>query len=160
MSHLVSSFFYILLYLFSCVGDDRELRAVEWRHWRMAAGELTLHNSCTHCIWQFDRHHLKGESGLWPACVTVLYLTSFRNVWHTLATIWENRPLLQTKKKKMWVLCMFFVYCLRLFLCDDNFRLKIYCWPHSPSVPASCSHLRWICPMCIWPTQRRACGSH
>lgn len=132
MSVLVSSFYIFLM--FSCVGDDRELRALEWRHWRMAAGKLTLQNSCRHC--GLIDINLKSF---------VFYLMSFRNVWHTLGTIWENRPLLQTKKKKMWVPCAFFwgCFCVMTDL-SDTFSfpsLTMCCWPHPPlSLP----------PVAIW----------
>lgn len=51
------------------------------------------------------------------------------------------------------------------FLCNDcrcpSVSLCLTRWRVSDpsSVPVSCSRSRWISPMCIWPTQRRACGS-
>lgn len=41
------------LWCVSCVGDDRELCALERRHWRMAAGELSL---CHLCSLSFSFH--------------------------------------------------------------------------------------------------------
>lgn len=45
-TYLIFNFQIVLLIISHVllVGDDRELCALEWGHWRVAAGELTLHS--------------------------------------------------------------------------------------------------------------------
>ncbi len=94
----------------------------------MAAGELTLHISRT-VVWltsSFIIHSSLRSSELLLSNVRLCTLCLFRNVWHTPATTWENRPLLQTRKKKMWVLCTVFVptwhcFCAMIFFSFASF---------------------------------------
>lgn len=149
----------------SCVGDDRELCALEWRHWRMAAGKLTLHKSCS--LW-FNLHVFKTGNSvkdyLSVMYVSVLLFFVFQKcVAYTGNNMRKQTPAPDKKEKDVsslfsaWDCFCVTTVVVDLFLFTS---LMMYEWPQSSSDLVSCSHLRWISPMCIWPTQRRACGSH
>ncbi len=124
----------------SCTGDDWELCALEWGHWRMAAGE-----SLTHFILRLSDLGAMKISNTAHVFAVLLEMCGLHRQQHekTVPGVGQEgkrckHPFRSTEAHMMHAAHVSFLSSVSLL------------W---------FSHLKWTCPMFIWPTLRRAWDS-